>query len=142
MADTEMAEILYELEVGGHKLTPLRLALIEIFGRQQRPLLLEELGKLLMGTLIRVHRATLYRELVFLESRKIIATVSLEDGKRRYEFADRDHHHHLVCTSCKKIEDVELKDDEHGLDKLVKTQNDFLITHHSLEFFGLCGACK
>jgi Fe2+ or Zn2+ uptake regulation protein len=142
MADTEIAELFYELEAGGHKLTPLRRALIEIFGRQQRPLLLEELGKILQRTLIRVHRATLYRELDFLEGKQIIRPVFLEDGKQRYEFSDRDHHHHLVCTRCKRIEDVELKDDESELNKLLKTKIDFQITHHTLEFFGLCGECK
>ncbi len=140
--ENDVAELVYELESSGHKLTKLRQTVIEIFGRRQQPLLLEELGRLLYDRFIKVHRTTLYRELIFLQDKKMIVSVMLKDGKTRYEFADRGHHHHLVCTSCKKIEDVELRDDEHGLDKLVKTQNDFLITHHSLEFFGLCGACK
>ena len=140
--ENDVAELVYELESSGHKLTKLRQTVIEIFGRRQQPLLLEELGRLLYDRFIKVHRTTLYRELIFLQDKKMIVSVMLKDGKTRYEFADRGHHHHLVCTSCKKIEDVELRDDEPGLDKLVKTQNDFLITHHSLEFFGLCGACK
>lgn len=140
MASAEAAEIMYELEAGGHKLTKLRQVVIEIFDRRQQPLLLEELGRLLNDRFIRVHRTTLYRELVFLVDNHVIVPVALDDGKLRYEFADRDHHHHLVCERCKKIEDVELEDDA-KLEKMITTKTTFQVIKHHLEFSGLCGKC-
>ncbi len=142
MESSESAELFYELQSEGCKLTKLRQTVIDIFSRSQQPLLLEELGKFLKTHSIEVHRATLYRELAFLEKKQIIVPVLLEDGKLRYEFSDRSHHHHAVCVKCKKIEDVELKDDAEHLEKLIKTKNDFIITRHTLEFFGVCGECK
>ena len=142
MNDSEVTEIIYDLESGGKKLTKLRRALIHIFSRRQQPLLLEEVGRLLHDRLIKVHRTTLYRELVFLEEKKIIVRVNFDDGKIRYEFAERGHHHHAVCLKCKKIEDVEVDDSDDKLESFIKTKNNFVITHHTLEFFGVCGECK
>lgn len=140
--NSEGAEIVYELESGGHKLTKLRRVLIDIFSRRQHPLLLEELGRLLHDHNLDVHRTTLYRELTFLESKKIVVPVALDGKKIRYEFADRGHHHHAICTKCKKIEDIELEDDDEPLQKLIKSKKNFEITRHHLEFFGVCGACQ
>ncbi len=142
MYSSAAAEVLYKLESGGHKLTKLRQAVIDIFSRRQKPLLLEELGGILRDRFIRVHRATLYRELDFLIKKNVIVQVSLEEGKLRYEFADRAHHHHAVCTKCKKIEDIELEDDIALLKRHMKTKNNFAIIRHTLEFFGLCGECQ
>jgi len=142
MSSSESAELIYELQSEGYKLTKLRQTVIDIFTRSQQPLLLEELGRYLKTHAIKMHRASLYRELAFLEKKKIIVPVLLEDGKLRYEFADRSHHHHAVCVKCNKIEDVELKDDTEHLERLVKTKNNFEIIRHTLEFFGVCGECK
>jgi Fur family ferric uptake transcriptional regulator len=51
------------------------------------------------------------------------------------------HHHHLICTNCGKIEEVEgdfLKEME---DKIYKDKK-FRVKDHSLEFFGLCENCQ
>jgi Fur family ferric uptake transcriptional regulator len=68
--------------------------------------------------------------------------VVLGDGKTRFEFADREHHHHAVCVKCKKIEDVAVSEDKLKLEDRLITKNDFNITHHTLEFFGICGTCN
>ncbi len=142
MRSSETAEIMYELESEGCRLTKLRQAVIDIFGQRKQPLLVEELGKLLFDYFIKVHRASLYRELDFLQSKKIIVPVVLGDGRVRYEFADRDHHHHAVCVNCQRIVDVELSEDITKLEDQLKTKIDFKITHHTLEFFGICGTCQ
>lgn len=140
-SNSEAAEILYELESEGHKLTRLREVLIILF-TQGHPLLVEELVKQLKKQGILVHRTTLYRELEFLEKKQVITRVNVPGNKLRYEFADGHHHHHVVCTQCRKIEDIELDNDADELEKLIKNKKNFSITRHALEFFGLCGTCK
>lgn len=142
MGDSELAELMYELESEGYRLTKLRQAIMEILSHQHRPLLLKELGKALSDRFIKVHRVTLYRELDFLEKKQIIVPVVLEDRKMRYEFAERGHHHHAICTRCKRIEDIEIDEKALKLEELLKGKNDFQITRHTLEFFGVCGECK
>ena len=142
MMNSEAAEILYELEAGGHRLTRLREAVIDILSSRNCPLLIEELGRALNDRLIKIHRTTLMRELDFLENRGIVVPVILDDRKIRYEFAERDHHHHAICTRCKRIEDVEIDEDKLKIDNLLKDKSNFQITRHTLEFFGVCGECK
>lgn len=140
MGDSASAEMFYELESSGYKLTKFRRAMIEIFCSRQQPFLLEELSQLLHDRFIKVHKVSLYRELEFLEARQIIVPVTLDDGMLRYEFAEHGHHHHLVCERCHKIEEVELEDDA-KLEKMITTKTTFQVIKHHLEFSGLCGKC-
>ena len=85
-------------------------------------------------------KTTIYRILMSFEELGLVREVNLGDREIRYELANNDHHHHLVCEKCKSIEDVELCEDE--LLKEVKKQSSFEIKSHSLEFFGICKKCQ
>jgi Fur family ferric uptake transcriptional regulator len=76
----------------------------------------------------------------FLFKNRIINRVEFGEGKYRYELK-KNHHHHLICTNCGKIEEVEgdfLKKMEDDIFKSKK----FKVESHSLEFFGLCEDCQ
>lgn len=73
----------------------------------------------------------------------IIEMIQLGERKKRYELKRETHHHHLVCTKCRTIDDIEL--DEGGLhphEKAIKAKKRFKVTRHALEFFGLCAKCQ
>jgi Fur family ferric uptake transcriptional regulator len=53
---------------------------------------------------------------------------------------EKNHHHHLVCNSCGKIEDIRLNEQKFIKEVAVKSQ--FLVDHHHLEFFGYCSNCQ
>ena len=90
-------------------------------------------------------RATIYRALKSLREKQLIRIVEVGDGIVRFE-SMADHHHHLICLKCKKIEKVELpQEEEKNLQKLqniFQRQSKFTSLQHSLEFFGLCAKCK
>ena len=122
-------------------MTETRLRLLSIFNKCQLPIaepeIREKLGKL--GRT--VNKTTVYRELVSLGRFGVITPVDFGDGKIRYELSG-DHHHHLVCVDCRKVEDVEVKHNFTNVEKSVSKNNGFKITRHSLEFFGLCQKCQ
>ena len=89
---------------------------------------------------ISANKTTLYRELDWFVAQGLIIEVEFGDGKKRYEVASRNHHHHLVCKTCGKIEDVEV--DEKVLLANIKNKTRFQINNHSLEFFGKCVNCQ
>ncbi len=132
----------YELSASGYRLTKIRLALISIFAVYKNPLGIPELIKILEQRKIKTHKVTLYRELDFLVEKQIVHAVNLGDGLQRFEFLDREHHHHAVCVKCRKVEDVEGENDVSDLEKKVIKQNKFTVLRHSLEFFGLCRECQ
>ena len=58
-----------------------------------------------------VNKSTVYRELDFLESQDLITDIRLDNAKNMYEFKSKNHHHHLYCIKCKKIEEVDMDND-------------------------------
>ena len=88
--------------------------------------------------------ATVYRAMQLLESLEIVKRFDFGDGIARYELlrdGDDGHHHHLVCTRCAGI--VEIEDCfSRELEEQVASRNGFTAVTHRLEFFGVCPACQ
>ncbi|MFZ2198047.1 MAG: transcriptional repressor, partial [Thermodesulfovibrionales bacterium] len=59
-------------------------------------------------------------------------------GKRRYD-PNTSMHNHLICVSCKKIEDI-----HHDYNIVVpdSLKNGFEITGNHIEFYGICPECR
>lgn len=133
---------IHQLQQAGFRLTKLRLALIDLFTQQAHPISLEAIQTSLQSMDVTVHRVTLYRELEFLESQKLIVAIQLPDGKPRYEYAAQEHHHHLVCTNCHDIDEIVLDDDFQDFETMIAGKHQFAVQRHSLEFFGLCANCQ
>lgn len=86
--------------------------------------------------------ATVYRTMKILADAGLASARHFEGGQTRYEAAlDRHHHDHLICTSCGNITEFENERIEELQDR-VASEHDFTVTHHKLELYGLCSACK
>jgi len=82
--------------------------------------------------------ATLYRALDALVVDGVVRRVDFRHGHAHYELAaERAHHHHLACTGCGAIEDVDCT----LRPRLKKSSVFAAITDHAMEYFGLCKAC-
>jgi len=125
------------------KNTPVRNAILKIFKEASVPLdaemVFKKISKIkdLKGT----NEATIYRNLTTLEQGKVLRKIDLRKDSIHFELADL-HHHHIVCTSCEKVEDFENKEIEKILSKVTKKSEKFTkVTDHSLELFGVCREC-
>lgn len=86
--------------------------------------------------------ASVYRTLALFVKLRLVRVVNFGDGKDRYEILNTEkHHHHVICTACGKIADVELADEER-LEQIASKKTNYRITNHSLEFFGICHSCN
>jgi Fur family ferric uptake transcriptional regulator len=84
---------------------------------------------------------TIYRSLETLLSLNLIQSVDLGDGEKHYEtVAPGEHHHHLICTSCRNSVHLDQCFIETFSDK-VEQRHGFKVRTHILEIFGLCGKC-
>lgn len=138
----EVTHLLTELSEQGARMTNLRMELVRIFERYQRPFAVDELLSLFKKRAFAVHKVTMYRELQFLLKAKVIEEVHISTKRTLYEFADRGHHHHLVCTKCEAIEEVFMRHELDEYEKSIVKKTNFQILKHSLEFFGLCKRCQ
>lgn len=134
----ESKQLIQALQERGHRVTHVRSKMIELFVKHHAPLSAEELLKQIPDT----HKTTVYRELAFLEEQNIVKKIEFGDGIRRYELTELEHHHHLVCVSCKKVTDIHLEGDLDVEEKKISRKTGFKILNHSLEFFGMCPKCK
>lgn len=134
-------QILKDLKSSGHKMTPVRTALIEVLLGSDTPLSIEEISNLLESKDLTPNKTTLYREVEFLKEQKMLEEIDFGDGKKRYEISST-HHHHIVCVTCKTVVDIPMEEDLDSKEKQILLKFKFKPIGHSLEFFGLCQNCQ
>lgn len=91
-----------------------------------------------------VHRATVYRTLNRLKKLGLVDELDLMhvSGERHdYEIRPRTLHIHLVCTSCKRVDEPSdaFWDD---LKRRVESENGFRPEVVRIEMAGICAACQ
>ena len=99
-----VTEILLEKNLS---ITSPRKLIIEEIIKNSNPISIESLQKRLEG---KVALSTLYRALNDLKSAEIIKEFTTTDSITMFELISlgEEHHHHLFCTSCGKIIDIDL----------------------------------
>jgi Fur family ferric uptake transcriptional regulator len=85
--------------------------------------------------------ATVYRFLRTLTDSGFVTEVRMGGMPARYEWAAREHHDHLTCTTCGKIVEFENVEIER-LQEKVALRFGFLLTSHVLELYGVCPECR
>lgn len=84
--------------------------------------------------------ATVYKTLDTLESEGLISKITFLPDAARYD-ANIEHHHHLVCVRCHRVDDLPA-----ALLERVKipdgAANDYRILGFSVQFHGLCPQCR
>ena len=86
-------------------------------------------------------RATVFRAVEMLVNLGLLNRIDFSDGSHTYRACGDNHHHHLTCTKCHRIVDVEVCVPEAQLADIGQ-KNDFEIESHSLVLFGLCADCR
>lgn len=88
-----------------------------------------------------VDATSVYRTIDLFSKLGITASVS-HGWKQRYELAEpfQPHHHHIRCTACEKLIDIDWPDLEKQIEALSRKYA-FTITGHSFELSGLCANC-
>jgi len=88
--------------------------------------------------------STVYRHLQSFAEQGLADVIYNSDGETTYRFcgspADKKHHHHLVCRRCGRAEEVEGRAVERWAAD-VAAKHGYVDVDHTIEVFGLCGAC-
>lgn len=138
LADTVIAELQDE----GSRVTKLREAVFEILSENKRPFSRAEITTALKKKKVIPNRTAFYRVLDDLVAKGVLLPVLFHDQIPRYELVHHGHHHHVICTNCHAIAEVELSRELDAEEKRIEVKTKFRIQSHSLEFFGLCQNCS
>jgi Fur family ferric uptake transcriptional regulator len=129
------------LRAESRKLTGPRRAIIAALEEQSHPLTIREIHANI-GT--GCDLVTIYRSMHLLEKMRLVQRFDFGDAIARYELVrheDHEHHHHLICTDCSKVVEIEECFPEE-LERRIATGNGFSQITHKLEFFGVCPTCQ
>lgn len=86
----------------------------------------------------RVSLGTVYRNLKVLADQGLLTEIR-EGPLIRFD-ARLDRHHHFTCTACRRIFDLAEPVDAR-LESRVAARTGFRVSHHRIEFYGLCAGC-
>jgi Fur family transcriptional regulator, ferric uptake regulator len=119
-----------------------RLAVIELLARQDCAMTAIEIDDQLRATNQAVGRASVYRTLEQLEELKLVQRLEMGRGMASYEriAPSGEHHHHVVCENCGRVEPFE----DPGLERAIGRLEDrvgFEVSEHEVVLRGRCPRC-
>jgi Fur family ferric uptake transcriptional regulator len=120
-----------------------RRAVVELLGEQDCCLTAQEILDRLRSSERRVGIASVYRILDLLTTEGYVQRIEVGSGTFRYEPIQRsgDHHHHLVCDTCGKVEPFEDRALERALHRVEETSG-YDVSLHDVVLHGSCGECR
>ena len=83
--------------------------------------------------------ATVYRNLKLMKDSGELLELDLGQGQSHYD-GNTTNHYHFRCDRCGKLFDLELTVDT-AIDDKIARETGHNITHHVLEFRGICKYC-
>jgi Fur family ferric uptake transcriptional regulator len=131
-----------DLRTIGLKATLPRLKVLELFQSSKvRHMTAEDVYKLLLNENADIGLATVYRVLTQFEQAGLLQRHHFEGGRAVFELNEGNHHDHLVCLQCGKVEeffDAEIEKRQH---KIAKDRG-FNLHDHSLYLYADCTKIK
>jgi Fur family transcriptional regulator, ferric uptake regulator len=127
-----------DLKSSGLKATLPRLKILEVFQRsEQRHMTAEDVYKLLLAEHADIGLATVYRVLLQFEQAGLLSRSHFESGKSVFELNEGQHHDHLLCLTCGRVEefyDAEIETRQ----KAIAEARGFALQDHALALYAAC----
>lgn len=132
-----------ELKKAGLKSTIPRMQILELLvnNKTQKHLSAEDVYKLLLSQNSDIGLATVYRVLTQFEQAGLVTRHHFDGVHSIFELNDGEHHDHLVCIECGKVDefyDEKIEKSQH----LIAKKYGFNMTEHSLYLYGICSQCQ
>ena len=127
-----------DLKTMGLKTTLLRLKILNLFENSSiRHLSAEDIYKELLSEGEDIGLATVYRVLTQFEQAGLLERHHFESGKAVFELTSENHHDHLVCLQCGRVEEFYDAEIEKRQAKVAKDRG-FALQAHSLSLYADC----
>jgi Fur family ferric uptake transcriptional regulator len=127
-----------ELKSSGLKATLPRIKILEVFQKTTvRHMTAEDVYKALLGEDADIGLATVYRVLMQFEQAGLLKRSHFESGKSVFELNEGQHHDHLVCVTCGRVEefyDAQIEQRQ----RAVAQARGFELNDHALSLYAVC----
>ena len=98
------------LDDAGYRLTGRRREVAELIAAREGHFTAADLILDARSRRLAIGRATIFRALDLLTELKLLERLDLPEGEHAYVTCEPSHHHHVVCSSCGRVREVE----DHG----------------------------
>lgn len=136
MSATHTSEALRE---AGLRATRQRTTVLDALRDRQDAVTAQELHAELRAAGEPVGLTTVYRTLSSLSDSGFLDAFS-RDGEQAFRLCSDAHHHHLICETCNRVEEITAEEVERWVDA-VASRRGFRVTGHRADVFGLCARC-
>lgn len=127
-----------DLRKAGLKVTLPRIKILELLeNAEHHHMSAEDVYRALAEQGEDVGLATVYRVLTQFEQAGIVERHSFENNLSVFEVAQEEHHDHLVCDVCGKVEEFRNKLIEEE-QRRIAAEHGFKLSGHSLVLYGVC----
>lgn len=130
-----------DLKKAGLKVTLPRLKILHILENPNyQHISAEDVYRTLLESGEDVGLATIYRVLTQFEEAGLVTRHNFEGGHSVFELSQGEHHDHIVCVRCGKVEEF-LDEVIEKRQEVIAKKSNFKITDHSLNIYGICADC-
>ena len=136
-----LEKMISSLKEKGCRITPQRLAVLKILAESKNHPSVERIYEQVKTVFPTTSLATVYKTVNLLKDLGEVLELGFADWGSRYDGNRPYPHPHVVCVKCGKIVDPEFPSMKDVAEEMER-QSGFRITHHRLDFFGLCPACQ
>lgn len=131
-----------DLKQAGLKATHPRIKILEMMeAAEDRHLSAEDIYKALLESGEDVGLATVYRVLTQFEDAGLITRHHFEGGTSVFELNQGEHHDHILCVKCGRVEEFIDEVIEQRQRKIAEDAG-FSMTDHALYIYGVCKDCQ
>jgi Fur family ferric uptake transcriptional regulator len=130
-----------QIRQAGLKVTTPRLRILQIL--EQAPMhhmSAEDVYKALLESEEDVGLATVYRVLTQFETAGLVKRQHFADGYSVFELNQGEHHDHLVCVKCARVDEF-VDEVIEQRQRVVAEKAGYRITDHNLIIYGICQQC-
>lgn len=130
-----------DLKKAGLKATLPRIKILKILETDDRHVSAEDVYKALLETGEDVGLATVYRVLTQFEAAGLVSRHHFEGGHSVFELDKGEHHDHLLCVTCGRVDEF-IDETIEKRQRSIAKQRGYTLTDHSLYIYGVCPACQ
>jgi Fur family transcriptional regulator, peroxide stress response regulator len=136
-----LKQMVARLKELGHRMTPQRLAILEILAESKEHPSAEMVYEQLKERFPTMSPATVYKNISLLKETGEALELGFADGSNRYDGNKPYPHPHLICLACGSIIDPDLTSFQELTRHLTETTG-YEISTYRIDFFGLCPTCQ
>jgi Fur family ferric uptake transcriptional regulator len=141
MVVAEEDDVMRRLEARHYQPTNQRRAILQALMKHHAYVAPRDLYAALHDQQPAIGQATVYRTLELLVEVGAATRFLQENNESKYIYCSPRHHHHLVCTRCGLVEDIDgclLPPISPALEQSTR----FKINDHAITLYGYCGTCR